>query len=58
MSLTTIEERDYMTHVPYSSAVGSLMNAIVYTRLDLKQVILMVSSYMHDPNRGQWEAVK
>ena len=26
---TTIEKREYMTHVPYASAVGSLMYAMV-----------------------------
>jgi len=35
MSFTTIEEHEYMTHVPYASAVGSLMYAIVCTRSDL-----------------------
>jgi len=25
MSLTTVEELEYMTHMPYASAVGSLM---------------------------------
>ena len=38
MSPTTIEEREYMTHVPYASAVGNLMYTMVYTRLNLSQV--------------------
>ena len=29
MSPTTVEEREYMTHVPYASTVGSLMYAMM-----------------------------
>ena len=57
MSPTTVEEREYMTCVPYA-AVGSLMYAMVRTRPDLSQVVSMISRYMHDPGRGHWEAVK
>ena len=32
MSLTTVEEREYMTRVPYASTIGSLMYAMVCTR--------------------------
>jgi len=35
MSPTFVKEREYMTHVPYASAVGSLMYVILCTRLDL-----------------------
>jgi len=52
MSPTTFEEREYMTHVPYASSIGSLIYAIVCTRSDLSQAILMISRYMHDPSRG------
>ena len=55
MFLKTIEEREYMTHVLYASAVGSLMYAMVCTRPDLSQA---VSRYMYDPGQGHWEAVK
>jgi len=58
LSPKTVEEREYMTHVPYANAVGSLMYAMVYTRLDISQAVSMVSRYMHDPGRGHWEAVK
>ena len=58
ISPITIEEREYMTHVPYASAVGSLMYIMVCTRSDLSQVISIVSRYMHNPRRGHWEAVK
>ena len=52
MSQTTIEEYDYMTHMPYSNTVDSLIYAIVCTRPDLSQVVSIVSRYMHDPGRG------
>ena len=58
MSSTTIKEREYMPHVSYASAVGSLMYVMVCTRLDLSQAVSMVSRYMHDPGRGHWEAVR
>ena len=35
MSPTTVKEREYMTRVPYASAVDSLMYVMVCTRPDL-----------------------
>ena len=35
MSLTIVEEHECMTHVPYASAVGNLIYAMVCTRSDL-----------------------
>jgi len=58
MSSTTIEEREYMTRVPYSRAVSSLMYAMMCIRPDLSHVVSMISRYMHDPTRGHWELVK
>jgi len=58
MSLITVEEHEYITHVLYASAVGSLMYWMVYTRPDLSQTISIVSRYIHDPDRDHWEAVK
>jgi len=39
MSPTSIEKREYITHVSYASAVGNLIYAIVYTRPDLSQAV-------------------
>ena len=58
MSPTTVEEREYMTRVPYASAIGSLMYVIVCKRSDLSQVVSMISRYMHDPRKGYWVAIK
>ena len=52
MSPKIIEEREYMTRVPYASVVGSLMYAMVRTRSNLSQAISMISRYMHDPGQG------
>ena len=40
-----------MSYIPYSSAVGSLMYAMVCTRSDFSQPMNIVSRYMHDPGR-------
>jgi len=44
-SPTTVEEREYMSCIPYASTVGSLMYAIVYTRPDLSKAVTIVSRY-------------
>jgi len=44
--------------MPYARAVGSLMYAIVCTRLDLSQPVNMITRYMHDFSMGHWEAMK
>jgi len=58
MSPTTVEKREYMIHVSYASAVGSLMYAMVCTRPNLSQAVSMISRYMHDPGKDHWDAVK
>ena len=58
MCLETQEEIDYMSKVPYSSAVGSLMYAMVCTRLDIAHAVGVVSRYMNDPSKEHWMAVK
>jgi len=52
ISLKTIYDHEYMSHVSYASAVGSLMYAMVCMRLDLLQVVSMVLRYIHDPGKG------
>jgi len=52
MSPKTIDDRDYMSHISYATAVGSLMYAIMCMRPDLLQAVSMISRYMHDPGRG------
>jgi len=47
MSPIIIEEREYMFHVLYVSAVGNLMYAMMCIMPYLSQDISMVSKYMH-----------
>lgn len=57
-SPSTDEERAHMEHVPYASAIGSLMYATVCTRPDIAQAVGVVSRYMSCPGKQHWEAVK
>ncbi|GJW32315.1 retrovirus-related pol polyprotein from transposon TNT 1-94 [Tanacetum coccineum] len=52
------EDKDDMSRVPYSSAVGSLMYAMVCTHPDLDHAVSVVSRYMHNPCKIHWEAIK
>ena len=47
-----------MSKVPYASAIGSLMYAMVCTRLDIAHEVRVVSRYMSNLGKTQWEAVK
>ena len=58
ISPTIVEEHEYMTRVPYTSAVGGLMYVMVCIRPDFSQAVSIISRYMHDPGKGHWEAVK
>ena len=52
------KEIDAMKNVPYASAVGCLMYAMICTRPDLAQALSVVSKYMSNPGKRHWEAVK
>nr|CAN78199.1 hypothetical protein VITISV_041785 [Vitis vinifera] len=54
----TEEERDHINKVPYASAIGSLMYAMVCTRLDIAHAVGVVSRFMSRPGKQHWEAVK
>ena len=54
----TQEEEDKMSKVPYASAVGSLMYAMVCTRPDIAHAVRVVSRYMSHPRIEHWNAVK
>ena len=53
----TQEEED-MSCVPYASAVGSLMYAMVCTRLDISHVVGLLSRIMLNPGKEHWTLVK
>jgi hypothetical protein len=54
----TQEEIEYMSRVPYSSTIGSLMYAMVCTRPHIAPGVGVVRSYMKNPGKEHWEAVK
>ena len=54
----TEEERDHMSKVPYASAIGSLMYAMVCTRPDITHAVKVVSRFMSRSGKQHWEAVK
>ena len=51
-------ERIEMSRVPYASAVGSLMYAMICTRPDIAQAVGVVSRFMADPGKEHWNTVK
>ena len=54
----TPEEKEKMSRVPYSSAVGSLMYAMMCTRPDICYAVGQVSRFQSDPGPKHWMAVK
>uniref|UniRef100_A0A2N9FPX7 Integrase catalytic domain-containing protein n=1 Tax=Fagus sylvatica TaxID=28930 RepID=A0A2N9FPX7_FAGSY len=52
------KEKENMASIPYSSAVGSLMYAMVCTRPDIAHAVGVVSRFMVNPSKEHWEAVK
>ena len=47
-----------MKNVPYSSAVGSLMYAMICTRPDIAYAVGAVSRFLTNPGKEHWTAVK
>jgi hypothetical protein len=55
---STVEDVEYMSKVPYSCAVGSLMYAMVCSRSDLSYATSLVSRYMYNPGKEHWRVVQ
>ncbi|CAD6273213.1 unnamed protein product [Miscanthus lutarioriparius] len=55
---STNEDFEYMSRVPYSNDVGSLMYAMVCSRPDLSYAMSLVSRYMANPGKEYWKAVQ
>ena len=49
----TEEERDHMSKVPYASAIGNLMYAMVCTRPNIAHAMGVVSRFMSRPRIHQ-----
>eukprot|EP00253_Pinus_taeda_P028555 PITA_28555 len=54
----TQEEEEDMSRVPYASAVGSLMYAMVCTRPDIAHAVGVLSRFMSKPGKEHWTTVK
>eukprot|EP00253_Pinus_taeda_P027859 PITA_27859 len=54
----TQEEEEDMSHVPYASAIISLMYAMVCTRLDIAHAVGVLSRFMSKPGKEHWTIVK
>ncbi|WZY75400.1 hypothetical protein YC2023_021784 [Brassica napus] len=52
------EEGRHMENIPYASAVGSLMYAMVGSRPDLGFAVGLVSRFMSEPGKEHWSGVK
>ena len=55
---TTAEDRENMKDVPYASAIGSIMYAMLCTRPDVCLAISLAGRYQSNPGVDHWTAVK
>ena len=53
----TKEEEEDMSHVPYASAIGSLMYAMVCTRPDITHAVGVLNMYMLNLGKDTWTIV-
>jgi hypothetical protein len=58
MSPKTPEERQRMNGIPYASAVGSIMYAMICTRPDVAYALGVTSRFQADPGEEHWKVVK
>ena len=56
--LTTPEERERMSRVPYASIVRSIMYVMICTRSDVAYSLGVVSRYQSDPRENHSKVVK
>ena len=54
----TYTDKSEMIKIPYASAVGCLMYAMVLTRPDITHAVSVVSRYMSNPGKEHWKAVR
>jgi hypothetical protein len=58
LCLSTKEEKEYMSRIPYANAVGSLMYVMVNTRPGISHAVGVVNRYMENPGKEHWAIVK
>ena len=54
----SLDDKDRMSKVPYASAIGSIMYAMICTRPDVSYALSMTSRYQSMPGEGHWTTVK
>ena len=54
----TLEDRALMEKIPYASAIGSIMYAMLCTRPDVAFALSVTSRFQANPGESHWEAVK
>ncbi|KAL4282316.1 hypothetical protein GQ457_03G017520 [Hibiscus cannabinus] len=58
MCPSMLQERERMSQIAYASTIGSIMYAMICTRLGLPYALSMSSQYQANPGEGHWIAVK
>ena len=57
-SPTMAEDKEGMKVIPYASAIGSIMHAMLCTRLDVCLAISLAGRYQSNPRVDHWTAAK
>ena len=57
-SPTTAKDKEEMSLIPYASAIGSIMYAMLCTRPDVNLAVSLVGRYQSNPGMEHWTAVK
>jgi hypothetical protein len=57
-SPSTYSDFEYMSKVPYSSVIGSLMYDMVCSHPNLSYAMSLISRYMTNPGKEHWNVVK
>ena len=52
------DERDRMSKISYTFAIGSIMYVMLCTRSDVSYALSMTSKYQLDPDESHWTTVK
>ena len=56
-SPTTAKDKEEMSVIPYASAIGSIMYAMLCTRPDVNLAVSLVGRYQSNPGKEHWTAV-
>jgi hypothetical protein len=54
----TAKDKGSMSNIPYASAIGSIMYAMLYTRPDVSNALNLTSRYQSDPGVEQFTTIK